>query len=148
MLEGELDAHLGYAKYALQDKQTRNSRNGRSRKTLTSPHGDVELAVPRDREGTFEPAIVPKHQRTMPAIENQIMALYARGMTTRDIQAQLADLYGIDVSPAMVSNITDKLLPVIAEWQQRSLSSLYPVVFLNVVHFKVRQEGRVVNKAA
>ena len=84
----------------------------------------------------------------MPAIENQIMALYARGMTTRDIQAQLADLYGIDVSPAMVSNITDKLLPVIAEWQQRSLSSLYPVVFLNVVHFKVRQEGRVVNKAA
>ena len=100
MLEAELETHLGYATYAVQDKQTSNSRNGRSRKTLTSPHGDVELAIPRDREGTFEPAIVPKHPTTMPAMEDQIVALYARGMTTRDIQAQLADLYGIDVSHA------------------------------------------------
>ena len=148
MLDGELDTHLGYAKYAIQDKQTSNSRNGRSRKTLTSPHGDVTLAVPRDREGTFEPVIVPKHQTTMPTIEDQIVALYARGMTTRDIQAQLTDLYGIDVSPTLVSNVTDKLLPIIQEWQQRPLAAVYPVVFLDAVHFKVRQDGRMVTKAA
>ena len=148
MLEGELNTHLGYEKYAIDHKQTPNSRNGRSKKTLSTQYGDVELAIPRDRQGTFEPAVVPKYQTTMPGIEDQIVALYARGMTTRDIQAQLQDLYGMDVSPTLISNVTDKLLPVIQEWQQRPLAAVYPVVFLDAVHFKVRQDGRVVTKAA
>ena len=148
MLDSELDTHLGYDKYAIQQKQTTNSRNGHSRKTVTSQYGDVELAIPRDREGTFTPIVVPKHQTTMVGIEDQIIALYARGMTTRDIQTHLTDLYGVDISPTLVSNVTDKLLPVIQEWQQRPLAAVYPVVFLDAVHFKVRQEGRVVTKAA
>ena len=148
MLEGELNSHLGYEKYAIEQKQTPNSRNGRPKKTLSTQYGDVELAIPRDRQGTFEPAVVPKYQTTMPGIEDQIVALYARGMTTRDIQAQLQDLYGMDVSPTLISNVTDKLLPVIQEWQQRPLAAVYPVVFLDAIHFKVRQDGRVVTKAA
>lgn len=148
LLEGELDTHLGYAKYAIGDKPTANRRNGRSQKTVLSEYGEVGLAVPRDREGTFTPTIVPKHQTTMVGIEDQVVALYARGMSTRDIQAQLADLYGVDVSPAWVSIITDKLLPLITEWQHRPLAACYPVVFLDAIHYKVRQDGRVVNKAA
>ena len=148
MLDSELDTHLGYDKYAIQQKQTTNSRNGHSRKTVTSQYGDVELAIPRDREGTFTPIVVPKHHTTMVGIEDQIIALYARGMTTRDIQTHLTDLYGVDISPTLVSNVTDKLLPLIQEWQQRPLAAVYPVVFLDAIHFKVRQEGRVVTKAA
>lgn len=148
MLEGELDSHLGYEKYAIGHKQTPNSPGGRSRKTLSTQYGDVELAIPRDRQGTFEPAVVPKYQTTMPGIEDQIVALYARGMTTRDIQASRQDLYGLDVSPTFISNVTDKLLPLIQEWQQRPLAAVYPVVLLDAVHFHVRQEGRVVTKAA
>ena len=148
MLESELDSHLGYEKYAIGHKQTPNSPGGRSKKTLSTQYGDVELAIPRDRQGTFEPTVVPKYQTTMPAIEDQIVALYARGMTTRDIQAPRQDLYGMDVSPTLISNGTDKLLPLIQEWQQRPLAAVYPVVFLDAVHFKVRQEGRVVTKAA
>ena len=148
MLEGELDSHLGYEKYAIGHKQTPNSRNGRSKNTMSTQYGGVELAIPRDRQGTFEPAVVPKYQTTIPGIEDQIVALYARGMTTRDIQAQLQDLYGMEVSPTLISHVTDKLLPLIQEWQQRPLAAVYPVVFLDAVHFKVRQEGRVVTKAA
>lgn len=148
MLEAELHTHLGYDKYAIQSKQTPNSRNGHSKKTMRTQYGDVDLAIPRDRQGTFEPAVVPKYQTTLPGIEDQIVALYARGMTTRDIQAQLTDLYGMEVSPTLISNVTDKLLPLIQEWQQRPLAAVYPVVFLDAIHFKVRQEGRVITKAA
>ena len=119
MLDSELDTHLGYDQYAIQQKQTTNSRNGHSRKTVTSQYGDVELAVPRDREGTLTPIVVPKHQTTMVGIADQIIGLDARGMTTRDIQTHLTDWYGARVSPALVSNVTDKLYPVIQEWQQR-----------------------------
>ena len=103
MLNSELDTHLGYEKYAVQHKQTTNSRNGHSRKTVSSQDGEIELVVPRDRDGTFSPTVVPKHQTTMVGIEDQIIALYARGMSTRDIQGHLTDLYGVEVSPTLVS---------------------------------------------
>jgi putative transposase len=108
----------------------------------------VALQVPRDRDGSVAPTVVPPHQTTMVGIEDQVVALYARGMSTRDIQAQLADLYGVAISPALVSNITDKLLPRITEWQQRPLAACYPVVFRDAIHYKVREDGRVVTKAA
>jgi len=148
MLEAELETHLGYAKHDTRSKQTDNSRNGHSRKTLTSEYGDVEIAVPRDRKGEFEPEIVQKNQTNTVGIEEQVIALYARGVSTRDIQAHLHQLYGLDVSPTLISNITDKLLPMIKEWQSRPLHSVYAVVFLDAIHYKVKQDGQVVNKAA
>jgi putative transposase len=148
MLEAELETHLGYAKHDTKSKKTDNSRNGHSRKTLTSEYGDVEIAVPRDRKGEFEPEIVKKNQTNSVGIEEQVIALYARGVSTRDIQAHLHQLYGLDVSPTLISNITDKLLPMIKEWQSRPLHSVYAVVFLDAIHYKVKQDGHVVNKAA
>jgi putative transposase len=148
MLEAELETHLGCAKHDTKSKKTDNSRNGHSRKTLTSEYGDVEIAVPRDRKGEFEPEIVKKNQTNTVGIEEQVIALYARGVSTRDIQAHLHQLYGLDVSPTLISNITDKLLPMIKEWQSRPLHSVYAVVFLDAIHYKVKQDGQVVNKAA
>ena len=148
MLEAELDTHLGYAKHDTKNKTTDNSRNGHSRKTLTSEYGDVEISVPRDRKGEFEPEIIKKNQTNTVGIEEQVIALYARGVSTRDIQAHLHQLYGLDVSPTLISNITDKLLPMIKEWQSRPLQSVYAVVFLDAIHYKVKQDGQVVNKAA
>ncbi|MFB5192731.1 IS256 family transposase [Alicyclobacillus fastidiosus] len=148
MLEAELDTHLGYAKHDTKNKTTDNSRNGHSRKTLTSEYGDVEIAVPQDRKNEFEPEIVKKNQTNTVGIEKQVVALYARGVSTRDIGAHLQQLYGLDVSPTLISNITDKLIPLIKEWQNRPLQTVYAVVFLDAIHFKVKQEGQVVNKAA
>lgn len=148
MLDAELETHLGYAKHDVKNKKTDNSRNGYSRKTLTSEYGDVEISVPRDRKGEFEPEIVKKHQTNTAGIEEQIIAMYARGMSTRDIQSHLHQLYGLEVSPTLISNITDKLLPVIKEWQNRPLQSVYAVVFMDAIHYKVRQDGQVVSKAA
>ncbi|MFX4301637.1 IS256 family transposase [Alicyclobacillus tolerans] len=148
MLEAELETHLGYAKHDTKSKTTDNSRNGHSRKTLTSEYGDVEISVPRDRKGEFEPEIIKKNQTNTVGIEEQVIALYARGVSTRDIQAHLHQLYGLDVSPTLISNITDKLLPMMKEWQSRPLQSVYAVVFLDAIHYKVKQEGQVINKAA
>lgn len=148
MLEAELETHLGYPKHDTKNKTTDNSRNGHSRKTLTSEYGDVEISVPRDRNGEFEPEIIKKNQTNTAGIEEQVIALYARGVSTRDIQAHLQQLYGLDVSPTLISNITDKLLPKIKEWQSRPLQSVYAVVFLDAIHYKVRQDGQVVNKAS
>jgi transposase-like protein len=148
MLEAELDTHLGYAKHDTKNKTTDNSRNGHSRKTLTSEYGDVEIAVPRDRKNEFEPEIVKKNQTNTVGIEEQVVALYARGVSTRDIGAHLQQLYGLDVSPTLISNITDKLIPLIKEWQNRPLQTVYAVVFLDAIHYKVKQDGQVVNKAA
>jgi putative transposase len=148
MLEAELDTHLGYPKHDTKNKMIDNSRNGHSRKTLTSEYGDVEISVPRDRKGEFEPEIVKKNQTNTVGIEEQVIALYARGVSTRDIQAHLHQLYGLEVSPTLISNITDKLLPMIKEWQSRPLQSVYAVVFLDAIHYKVKQDGQVVNKAA
>ncbi|MBO8172462.1 MAG: IS256 family transposase [Bacillaceae bacterium] len=148
MLEAELDHDLGYEKHDVKNKKGTNSRNGYSSKKVRSDYGEVEINVPRDREGEFEPRIVPKHQRNVTGIESQIISMYAKGMSTRDIQDHLAELYDIDVSPTMISNVTQKLLPVIQEWQNRPLSNVYAILYLDAIHYKVKQEGAIVNKAA
>jgi putative transposase len=148
MLEAEMDTHLGYEKHDVKSKKTSNSRNGKSRKTITSEYGDQEIEVPRDRHGEFEPLVVKKHQSNVTGIEEQIIALYAKGVSTRDIQDHLHNLYGIDVSPTLISNVTNKIVPLIKEWQNRPLQSVYAVVFLDAIHFKVKQDGAIVNKAA
>ena len=128
MLEAELETELGYAKHDAKSKTTKNSRNGHSRKTVMSEFGEAEIAVPRDRQGEFEPEIIKKHQTKTTGVEEQVIALYARGMSTRDIQSHLNHLYGVEVSPTLISNITDKLLPLIKEWQSRPLQSVYAAV--------------------
>lgn len=148
MLEAEMDTHLGYEKHEVKTKATTNSRNGKSRKTVMSEYGEQEIAVPRDRQGEFEPLVIKKHQSNVTGIEDQIVALYAKGVSTRDIQDHLANLYGIDVSPTLISNVTNKIVPLIKEWQNRPLQGVYAVVFLDAIHFKVKHDGAIVNKAA
>lgn len=148
MLEAELETSLGYAKHDVKNKQTTNSRNGYSKKTVRSEYGDITLKVPRDREGEFEPVIVKKNQSNVTGIEDQIIAMYAKGVSTRDIQDHLQQLYGIEVSPAFISNVTNKIVPLIKEWQNRPLQAVYAIVFLDAIHFKVKQDGTIVNKAA
>ena len=147
-LEAELDTQLGYDRHDVKNKQTKNSRNGYAKKTVSSEYGDVEIQVPRDRLGEFTPVVVKKHQTNVTGIEEQIIALYAKGVSTRDIQDHLQRVYGIDVSPTLISNVTNKIVPLIKEWQNRPLQSVYAVVFLDAIHFKVKQEGHIVNKAA
>ena len=148
MLEAELDDSLGYPKNDAEGKETENRRNGHSKKTVRSEYGEMELEIPRDRESEFDPAIVKKHQKNVAGIEEQIIALYAKGMTARDIQDHLNQLYGVEVSPTMISNVTNRIMPLIKEWQGRPLQSVYAIVFLDAIHYKVRQEGHIVNKAA
>lgn len=148
MLEAEIESSLGYAKHDMKNKRATNSRNGYSKKTVRSEYGDVDIQVPRDREGDFEPNIVKKHQSNVTGIEDQILALYAKGVSTRDIQDHLQQLYGIEVSPTLISNVTNKIVPMIKEWQNRPLQAVYAVVFLDAIHFKVKQDGAIVNKAA
>lgn len=148
MLEAELETELGYAKHDVKHKETHNSRNGHSKKTVTSEYGEIEIEIPRDRLGEFEPMVVKKHQRQVTGIEDQIVSMYAKGMSTRDIQEHLNQLYGIDVSPALISNVTAKIMPLIKEWQHRPLQTVYSVVFMDAIHFKVKQDGQIINKAA
>lgn len=147
-LEGELDEELGYTKYDYRNKQTDNSRNGYSEKTLKSSLGEMEIAVPRDRKGEFEPQLVKKNQTTLSGdIEEKILSMYAKGMTTADIEAHIRDIYGLSVSDSTISRVTDKILPIVREWQQRPLESLYAVVFMDAIHFHVRSEGQIMKKA-
>ena len=148
LLEAEMDASLGYSKNHKAGLDTDNKRNGYSQKTIKSQFGEFPLDIPRDRNGEFEPKLVPKHQRDVSGIEEKVIALYARGMSTRDIHDQIQDLYGIEMSAEMVSKITDRILPEVKEWQSRPLNSLYPFVFMDAIHYKVRDEGRIVSKAA
>jgi len=148
ILEAEMDASIGYAKNKKEADITSNKRNGYSTKTVKSQYGEFPIDIPRDRNGEFEPKIIPKYQRNISGIEEKIISLYARGMTTRDINDQIQEIYGIDVSAEMVSKITDKILPEVKEWQSRPLNQLYPFVFMDAIHFKVRDDGRIVNKAA
>ena len=148
MLQAEMDTHLGYDKHDVKNKQTTNSRNGKSKKTVVSEYGEQDIAVPRDRQGEFEPLVVKKHQSNVTGIEDQIVALYAKGVSTREIQDHLMNVYGIDVSPTLISNVTNKIVPLIKEWQNRPLQGVYAVVFLDAIHFKVKQDGAIVNKAA
>ena len=147
-LEAEMDSQLGYDKYDISEKQTPNSRNGYSKKTVKSELGEVELNIPRDRNGEFEPQIIPKYQRNITGIEDKIIALYAAGMTTRDISDQIKNLYDVEVSADMVSNITNRILPIVTEWQNRPLESIYSFVFMDAIHYKVREDKHVVVKAA
>lgn len=147
-LDGEMDEELGYSKYDFRNKETDNSRNGYSTKTLHTSYGDMELDVPRDRNGEFEPKIVKKYQNTLTQdMEEKILSMYAKGMTTGDIESHMQELYGFDISDSTISRITDKILPVVKEWQERPLEEIYAVVFMDAIHFHVRSEGRIVKKA-
>ena len=147
-LEAELDDQLGYSRYDYKNKDTDNSRNGYSSKTLRTSFGDVEVSVPRDRKSEFDPKVLRKNQTSISQdIEEKILSMYAKGMTTGDIEAHIQDIYGVDVSDTTVSRITDKILPVAKEWQQRPLESIYAVVFLDAIHYHVRSEGQIVKTA-
>ncbi|MEK6264972.1 MAG: IS256 family transposase [Clostridium sp.] len=147
-LEAEMDSQLGYDKYDISEKQTLNSRNGYSKKTVKSELGTVQLNIPRDRDGEFEPKILPKHQRNITGIEDKILALYAAGMTTRDIAEQVKNLYDVEISAEMVSNITNRIMPAVTEWQNRPLEKTYSFVFMDAIHYKVRDDKHIVIKAA
>jgi len=146
MLEAEMDEHLGYEKHSVLGKNSGNSRNGYNKKTIKSEWGESEISVPRDRNGAFEPQAIEKRQTRTDDIEARIMAMYAKGMSTRDIEDHLRDIYGVEASASLISRITDKLMPAIAEWQSRPLDAVYPIVFLDGIVFKVRKDSRVVNK--
>jgi Transposase and inactivated derivatives len=147
-LEAEMDTQLGYDKYDVTEKQTLNSRNGYSKKTIKTQLGAVELNIPRDRNGEYEPKIVPKYQRNVTGIEDKIIGLYAAGMTTRDITEQVKNLYDVEISAEMVSNITNRIIPVVTEWQNRPLEKTYSFVFMDAIHYKVREDKQIVVKAA
>ena len=147
-LDGELDDALGYTKYDYRHKEGENSRNGYSKKTLKTSFGETEIKVPRDREGEFEPQLIKKNQTTLTGdIEEKIISMYAKGMTTSDIEAHIKDIYGLECSDTTISRITDKILPVVREWQSRPLEEIYAVVFMDAIHFHVRSEGQIVKKA-
>jgi transposase-like protein len=146
LLNAEMDEHLGYEKNAVKPDDTDNLRNGTSNKTLKSDIGDVEINIPRDRNSSFEPIIVPKHKRFSEKIEDVIIGMYSRGMTTRDIEEQIKEIYGIELSETSVSNITAKILENIKQWQERPLDNVYYILWMDGISFKVRQSGKVINK--
>jgi len=147
-LDAELENELGYSKYDYRNKSTDNSRNGYSSKTVQGSMGEVELSIPRDRKGEFEPELVKKHQTDISAIEDKVIYLYSQGVSTREIQKTMEELYGINVDDSRVSKITDKILPMIREWQERPLQSVYAMVVLDAIHYSVREDGQVTKKAA
>ena len=150
ILEAEMDEHLGRDKYQRQtdvNSEDRNYRNGYSQKNLRSSFGDVDLNIPRDRKAEFEPQIIKKYETVCNELDKKIISLYAKGMSTSDIQAEIEDLYGITISPSMVSKITDKVIATATEWQNRMLDKIYPIVYLDAMYFKVRSNGKIVNKA-
>lgn len=148
ILKEELSEFLGYDKYDTKSKESTNSRNGYSSKTLHTEDGDIKVAIPRDREGEFEPNLIKKHENTLTAeIEEKLISMYAKGMTQADISSHLKDLYGIEASDSTISRITDKVIPLAKEWQNRPLKDIYAVVYMDAIHFHVRTDGRVVNRA-
>lgn len=146
-LEAEMDDHLGYEKNERTGRGGENRRNGYTKKTVITDQGDVTLGVPRDRNGAFEPQIVQKRQTRLEGFDDKVLALYARGMTVRDIQSQLKDIYGTEVSPALISNVTDAVMDEARAWQTRSLENVYPIVFFDALVVKVRENQRVINKS-
>lgn len=145
LLKAELDEHLDY-EYG-EKPLSLNTRNGSSKKTVRSSYGNIDLNIPRDREGTFEPQALRKYEKDISNIENQIISMYGKGMTTRDISSHIKDIYGFGISETMVSKITNKILPTIEEWQNRPLEKVYPMVFLDAIHYHVRENNIVVKKA-
>jgi transposase-like protein len=146
-LNAEMDAHLGYAKHALEGYNTGNSRNGFNRKTLKGDHGEVEIATPRDRSGNFEPVFVAKNQTRLTKFDDKILMLYAKGMSTRDIVDTFAEFYETDISASLISQVTESVLEKVIEWQSRSLDAVYPILYLDCIVIKIRQDKRVINKA-
>lgn len=146
-LGAELEEHLGYAKYDPAGRGSGNSRNGSSGKRLKGNHGEIAIEMPRDRVGSFEPQIVRKGQTRLTQMDEQILALYAKGMGTRDIVAAFKEMYDADVSPALISKVTDRVLDTVTEWQNRSLDAVYPIVYLDCIVLKIRQNNRVINKS-
>ncbi len=148
VLDEELDEELGYSKYDYRNKNTDNSRNGHSRKTMHTSYGDMDVSIPRDRHGDYGPKLIKKYQNTVTQdMEEKILSMYAKGMTTGDIECHMRELYDIDISDSTVSRITDKIMPVVKEWQERPLEEVYAVVFMAAVHYHVRSEGRIVKQA-
>ena len=146
-LQGEMTAHLGYEKYAPEGRNSGNSRNGTTPKTVLDDSGEMTIEVPRDRNGDFEPAIVPKGRRRLPGFDDKVIALYARGMTTREIQSGLLEIYGTEVSPALITAVTDSVLEDVKAWQNRPLDALYPILYLDAIHLKIRIDGHVKSQA-
>ena len=148
VLDEELDEELGYSKYDYKNKETDNSRNGHSEKTMHTSYGDMNVAIPRDSKGDYEPQLIKKYQNTVTQdMEEKIISMYAKGMTTSDIESHLRELYGIEISDSTISRVTEKVMPLVKEWQNRPLEQIYAVVFLDAIHYHVRSEGHVVKKA-
>jgi len=147
MLEAELSDHLGYDRYEAEGRNSGNNRNGYYDRKLRTSNGDVEIQVPRDRNGSFEPKILPRYGKNTSELEEKILGLYARGVSTRDIQDTLHEMYGVDVSPSLISQVTDKIWGQVEDWQNRPLEDIYPVIFMDAMHVKLRREGKVSNTA-
>ena len=146
MLEAEMDEHLGYEKNSVAGNNSGNSRNGYGKKTIISDYGECEIDVPRDRNGEFEPKVIAKRQTRTDEIEQKIMKMYAKGMSQRDIEDTLREIYGAEISQGLVSRITDKILPEVNEWQNRPLDKIYPVVFFDGIVFNTRKDNRIINQ--
>ena len=146
MLEAEMDEHLGYEKNSVAGNNSGNSRNGYSKKTISSDYGECEISVPRDRNGEFEPRVIEKRQTRTNEIEEKIMSMYAKGMSQRDIEETLREIYGSEISQVLISRITDKILPEVNEWQNRPLDKIYPVIFFDGIIFNSRKDNKIISK--
>jgi putative transposase len=146
-MAAELTEHVGYEKHDVAGHNSGNSRNGKSAKTLKGSFGTMPIAVPRDRNGTFAPQIIEKHQTRFTGFDENIISLYARGLSTREIQQHLEEIYHVEVSPALISNVTDEVSDEVKRWQNRQLDAVYPIMYLDAIQFKVRDSGHVKNKA-
>ena len=146
-LEGEMTHHLGYEKNASSGNNSGNSRNGKTKKRVLGKEGDLDLEIPRDRNGEFEPQLIKKRQKRFDGFDSKIISMYARGMTTRDIQSHLKEIYEVDVSPDLISTVTDAVIGEVRDWQNRPLESMYPIMYLDCLFVKIRNEGHVKNRA-
>ena len=147
MMQGELSAQLGYEPYEVRGRNTGNNRNGSYKKTVKTSTGEVEVDIPRDRNGDYEPTILKKYQTSSNELEDKVIALYAKGMTTRDIEAHLRDLYGVEATATTISAITNKVMPLVEAWQNRPLAAIYPILYLDAIHYKLRKDHKVDNRA-
>jgi len=148
MLDEELSDHLGYEKHSPEGNNSGNSRNGKTHKSIKTDEGMIDLEIPRDRNSSFDPVIVKKYEKTLGPIEDKIISMYAKGMTTRDIQSHVEEMYGLEVTATTISRITDSIIAHAKEWQSRPLEAIYPIVFFDAIHYKVREDGKVLSKAA
>lgn len=147
VLEGELTDHLGYDKNDPRGNNSGNSRNGKTEKTVSSEQGELILDIPRDRNGSFEPKLIPKNVSRLPGLDEKILSLYSRGMSTRDIQEQLEDIYGVEISPSLISTVTDSVIDEVKNWQGRGLDAIYPIVYLDAIVVKIKENRQVINKS-